>query len=243
MTVNHYIFLSSSYSYGERIGLHYILEGPVDKGFIKEVTMKIDGCFDGDRVPFGVVASQTQSRDWESICEDPYFRDIHVLDTLEEFISRIKIDEFCAASVVGQMIVNLTECDQEKLHILAFLSFERYYHESGRRLFKDRILVEDGLPRMDTIPRALETGYLRNGDNGRVVPKCDLGAAKSRVMFACDGIHKTFAVKETVDEYGHLSTDELTTMIRSRMMPDGPFLDDVPGRIPKQTDVEGSVGN
>lgn len=90
--VKHFIIMSSSYSLGKRIALHYILDEELDVIVInKELKTIKEMC--GQTVSLSTHWIVTDSREWESIGEkDAFFADVQEVMELSAFIKLISLD-------------------------------------------------------------------------------------------------------------------------------------------------------
>ncbi len=206
--VIHKIILSSSYSTGTRIGLHYvntnIEEIEKDINTIKSV---------GKDITFSIHTIITEDITWKSvILKDSFFKDIKVCD-LQQFINLIKMDRNLSGLEVAHYILSKVSCSYQKLQKLVYLSFIEYWISSNKELFKDDFLqLENTL--------VSETVYNRYKDNKQIITlnKVDnlelTYIMKTRIAFAEDGSNKLIAIDNVINEYGTKSDDVLLEVIK-----------------------------
>ncbi len=170
--INHYIILSDAWAMSCRIALHYTFDGKIDGTQFRADVKRIMQSFEDGMAKIGVHTCQSRSASWESVVEkDPYFDDVKVIDSVEEFIRIIKLHEFPRSGVISQYILNMRECDRTDLCTLLHLCNAEYMSKYGSPLFHDEMTLVDGIPSFDGMDRALGTGYLNIGPDGMVRPK------------------------------------------------------------------------
>ena len=90
--IKHFMILSSSYSTGTRIAMHYIIDEQMNPDMLISEVKKIKELC-GETVPISTHYVETDSPDWYSVIEkDGFFEDVHVVETLVEFVNLISID-------------------------------------------------------------------------------------------------------------------------------------------------------
>ncbi len=206
--VIHRIILSSSYSTGTRIGLHYvdtsIEEIETDINTIKSV---------GKDITFSIHTIITEDITWKSVTlKDSFFKDIKVCD-LQQFINLIKMDRNLTGLEVAHYILSKVSCSYQKLQKLVYLSFIEYWISSNKELFKDDFLqLENTL--------VSETVYNRYKDNKQIITLNKIDnleltyIMKARITFAEDGSNKLIAIDNVINEYSNKSDDVLLEVIK-----------------------------
>lgn len=174
--INHLIILSDAWSMGTRIALHYAYEG-LGEGLTFNETTHV---------------SRTASR------RARYFDDVTVIDSVEEFIKIVKMDEILSSIVIGRYILNLTLCDETNLNILLYLSHAEYLFRNEDPLFVDRIRVEDEIPVTESVSERIRDNRLKMDGNGILYTKVIETATKARIIFSYDGVYKAGYAKEIV---------------------------------------------
>lgn len=197
--INHLIILSDAWSMGTRIALHYAYEGLGEGLTFNEDYTRIQNCFEKGKIPIGFHTCQSMSYSRESIVEkDRYFDDVTVIDSVEEFIKIVKMDEILSSIVIGRYILNLTLCDETNLNILLYLSHAEYLFRNEDPLFVNRIRVEDGIPVTGSVSERIRDNRLKMDGNGILYTKVIETATKARIIFSYDGVYKAGYAKEIV---------------------------------------------
>lgn len=220
--VTHFIFISSSYSLGTRIALDYIIEDAAAQNILKEnLDRIIQEC--GNDVSISTHMIQAKDETWQSVCNaDYYFKDVKVLDTLDEFITLIQKDRKLKGIDVAKYILSKFKCTQLKLQKLVYLCFADYLCDTNKKLFEDKIYAFQYGPVVDTVYKKYkkygyndieeETGDIEN-DNIFEMP------AKSRILFAEDGLEKLSSIGKTLMKYGNMSATELVGLTHREKSP------------------------
>ncbi|MCQ2070947.1 MAG: hypothetical protein MJZ68_07435 [archaeon] len=208
----HYIVLSSSYSTGRRIALHLVDPEP---GEYKGCIDTIRSAYGGKRVPFGVHSITTGSSEWGSVVDkDPYFNDVSVIGSLDEFVSLIRRDRYLKGSDVAEYILSKERCTYTRLETLTYLCYADYLCGKGQRLFEDRIYATSEGPTVDTVYAV----YSDRCSPGSVTEDKELETpeympAKSRIMFSEDGPEKVRSIDGSLDRYRVLTTEALVGLV------------------------------
>lgn len=137
--VTHFIFMSSSYSLGKRIALDFIVENEETQKKLKEYLNKIiEEC--GKDVSISTHMIQAEDTNWGAVINtDHFFKDVEVIDSLDEFIRLIKRDRKLEGVDIAKYILSKTKCTQLKLQKLVYLCFADYLCDTGKELFTDSI--------------------------------------------------------------------------------------------------------
>lgn len=213
--IKHCILLSSSYSTGRRIVLHY---AGCDDAEISKAVEKICAAYDGKRVSFSTHIIPTESVSWESVVElDPYFDDVAVIPTAEEFTELILRDRYLNGFDIARYILSKEKCTHSRIEKLAYLCYAEYLCETGDKLFRDNIRACRDGPVIDTAYRSL--GLV--GGDSEPAEKERLHSYgkrlelpfKSRILFAEDGQEKCYSVRRTLEKYGGCTDSQLTDSV------------------------------
>ena len=220
--VTHFIFLSSSYFLGTRIALDYILEDIQTQEKIKQDLDKIiKEC--GKDVSISTHMIQAETKKWEAVCKaDHFFKDIKVIENLDKFIELIKRDRKLEGIDIAKYILSKVVCTQLKLQKLVYLCFADYLCNTGKALFIDKIYAFKYGPLVDTV----YARYKKYGYNDIEEPAEDIKSdnisempAKSRILFAEDGIEKVLSINTTLKKFGSLTASELVELTHRKKSP------------------------
>lgn len=218
--INHFVILSSSYSTGCRIAMDLPFDGRFDKEVIDPILHRIRNCYGGEIVSMGWQMLQTQSTSWESVVKsDPYFEDVRLIETVDEFIDLIKRDEFLESRTVGEYILNIDSCDRHRAEILTYLCYADFLVIDGRRMFRDRILAVDDGPAPETLRSALENGRYREDEDGKIIPNVEMLAIRSKITFASGGYAMANSIDATVRRFSDVDTDTLCEIVTGEGSP------------------------
>lgn len=206
--ISHYIIMSSSYSRGERIALHYIMDDESKYPELRAVVPQImEEC--GNDVSISTHCIDTDLKTWESIVEhDHYFKDVHVISDLKEFINLINIDRELEGIDVAKYILSKVECTYIKLERLVYICYAEYLSEYGKELYKDTINTD----KYGLIAKSIYEIYKKH----EITENCIIDTvniqempSQSRITFAREGVQKLYSIKKTLKKYGNLSEKDL----------------------------------
>ncbi len=234
--IRHCIILSSSYSTGRRICLHYTGD---DYSKIDDAITKIRGTYDGKIVPYSTYIVHTDLPDWESVIDkDPYFDDVEVIDTLDEFVERISRDRYLKGLEVARYIMSKYQCTHTRLEKLTYMCYADYLCSTGERLFEDKIYAFSYGPVIDSVYKAFSsesrehpcctldsakilkdhpTPYVgdfaySNSDSTEILKGESLSPIKSRILFSEDGLMKIESIDRTLKKYEDVATSDLISL-------------------------------
>lgn len=220
--VTHFIFMSSSYSLGKRIALDYILKDVVVQEQLKNNLDKIiEKC--GDDVSISTHMIQAENEKWEAVCKsDSFFKEVEVIKSLDKFIELIQKDRTLKGIDIAKYILSKVKCTQLKLQKLVYFCFADYLCSTDKELFTDKIYAFQFGPVIESVYEKYkkygyndikeETGDI-NSDNISEMP------AKSRILFAENGVEKMASIEKTLEKYGDLSASDLVKLTHEMNTP------------------------
>ena len=216
----HYIILSSSYSTGTRIGLDIV----DDTIASEKATEAVSKAYGGKHVPFSVHSMCTGSPDWDSVVRyDPYFDDVKMIDSVDRFVELVSCERYLKGTDVAKYILSKKECTHTRLEKLTYLCYAEYLCETGERLFDDKIYAFQYGPVVKSVYEkyrgSAEEDLGPEDDSRKLKTKVGMMAIRSRLMFAEDGISKTYSIDRTLKKYGHMTAKELVRMTHSEQAP------------------------
>ena len=219
--VTHFIFMSSSYSLGKRIALHFIVDDEHIQDELKKVLDKIiTEC--GKDVSISTHMIQAEDTTWESVCmTDHFFKDVEVIDNIDKFIKLIKKDRKLEGIDVAKYILSKIKCTQLKLQKLVYFCYADYLCDTGKELFTDSIYAFKYGPVVDTVYQR----YKKYGYKPITEEKEDIDSnvselpAKSRILFAEDGTEKILSIDTTLRKYGQLTAAQLVDLTHRENAP------------------------
>jgi len=230
----HFIILSSSYSKGTRIGLHYPFEGKVDIRMIKEAVDKVGGAFDGKTVLFSTHVVQTDSSDWDSVIrKDGYFRTVEIIDDIDVFISIIRESREFKGIDVAAYIASKKPYTHTRLEKLTYYCYSDYLCKTGKRLFTDEIYAFEHGPVVETVFHKLKV--VSSTKKGSLIESHYIGSdretdmdvrsgldqisVRSKLLFAEDGQEKVASIDGTLAIYDMIDTETLIEMTHGKDTP------------------------
>lgn len=155
----------------------------------------------GEDVSLSTHTVFTESNSWESVAKaDKFFKDVEVIDDVDEFIRDIKKDRTLKGVDVAKYILSRISCTHLGLQELVYLCFKHYLCKTKRRLFEDRIYELRNEPIVETVYNE----YKKYGGVIEEQAKFEL-PARSRILFAEDGISKLICIDETLKKYKEFS--------------------------------------
>lgn len=219
----HCIIMSSSYSEGTRIAIDYCLKPEDTAETLKRRIDKITSqC--GNDVSISSHYIQTESESWNSVVKkDAFFKDVKVINSMDEFISLIQQDRELKGIDVAKYILSQVKCTHLKLEKLVYLCYADYLCEKGKKLFQDKIyafslgpVVESVYKEYKGYAKTLTSEIKKKDINGK---KVDEMPSKSRILFARSGIEKINSIMSTIDKYGKYSASDLVDITHKQNAP------------------------
>lgn len=220
--ITHFIFMSSSYSLGTRIALDYIVE---DKSIQEQLKQHLENITSecGRDVSISTHMIQADEETWESVCRaDHFFKDVKVIENLDEFIKLIKKDRELQGIDVAKYILSKITCTQLKLQKLVYFCFADYLCDTDKELFADKIYAFKYGPVVDTVyKRYKKYGYKAIEKETKDIDSKNVFEmpAKSRIIFAEDGTEKILSIDKTLKKYGSLTASELVDLTHRQDSP------------------------
>lgn len=204
--IKHYIILSSSYSRGNRIAMHYILTCDADLKDIKKDIERIrKEC--GDTVSISSHLVLTKSETWESVVRyDGFFESVKLISCIDEFIRLIRTDRELKKIDIEKYISALyedtdTKCTQHQIDMLVIITFLYYYKD------KQKDLCEDMSKYFDACSENEDTNIFE--DDHPIDAEYSYMSAQSRILFAEDGVEKLKYINRTFERYKEYTVENL----------------------------------
>lgn len=216
----HRIVLSSSYSTGRRICLHFT---DCDERTFSSILGKVKGAYGGKAVPLSIHMIVTSSKEWKSVVKaDPYFSDVVEIRDVDEFVSLLQKDRYLKGTDVARYILSKGPCTHTRLEKLTYMCYADYYCEFGQRLFEDKIYAFKLGPVVESVYREYSV-YSRVYPGERIHYDDDIDddimhdekhkmPIKSRIMFSEDGQRKLRSIERSLERYHGYSTDGLVQL-------------------------------
>lgn len=233
----HFIIMSSSYSMGTRIA--YDITDPAlwNSAAISEKLNAIKAVCGSD-VPLSTHVVEAEDASWAAVQRyDPFFETVLCIDSLEQFAETIDKDRTLTGRDVAVYILSLVPCTHLSLEKLTYFAYAEYLCDTGKKLFADSIyafrygpVVESVYERYkkngcdpiqpDTVIQREEAELLFYGIEGSqqdvpdTVIKQDVAElpARSRILFARDGLEKCTSIDRTIAAYKKYSASELVAL-------------------------------
>lgn len=216
--VNHVILLSSSYSLGKRIALHYTCEQssselPRSKEFFSQIQKDVDKIKEvcGKDTSLGSHCFKTHSNTWQSVLDnDCYFEGVLVVDNLDEFIALIKADRTASGVDVARYILSKVECTHLQLQNLVYLCYSNYHENKNDTLFQDTFYTNEYGTITESVynkykqansPEVDDTTLLESTQNIHL-------PLRSRIMFTSNGTSKAISIDKTIAKHSSATAIE-----------------------------------
>lgn len=220
--ITHYIIMSSSYYKGKRIALDFPIDENIQGDSFKDKLNSIMAMC-GKDVALSTHFIQTDSPSWESVLEkDSFFKEVEVITTLEQFIKLIEKDRDLIGVDIAKYIVSKTNSTHFKIETLVYFCYSDYLIETGEELFKDKILAYEFGPIVQTVYEKYKEYDYNDIENEEITIDSENVfelPARSRIMFAKDGISKLMNIEKTLNKYKELSSIDLQKIIRRDSTP------------------------
>lgn len=213
--VKHFIIMSSSYTDGTRVALDITDELLLNGESIAETISAIKNeC--GKDVPLSTHFIETESDSWASVvAHDPFFEGVECTKSWKDFSAKIKNGRVLSGLDVAYYILAKINCTHLSLQKLVYYAYADYLCEHSERLFEDKIYAFRNGPVIRSVyerfkgsgyqsvkPFSAESDYpVRTGVNE--LP------ARSRILFAKDGVEKLLSIDKTIGKYGKYSAGTL----------------------------------
>lgn len=217
--VSHYIIMSSSYSKGKRIALDYVVEDTDGVKLKMVVESIVEKC--GNDVSLSTHFIQTDSSNWNSVVEkDHFFKDVEVIKDISKFIRLINLDRQIDGLDVAKYILSKVQCTHLKLEKLVYMCYADYLCNKGEALFNDYIYAYKYGP----VVKSVYDTYKKYGYkvieekiiSGSLVHELP---ARSRIMFAINGLEKIKSIDETLSKYGKCTAGQLVDITHRSSTP------------------------
>lgn len=209
----HFIIMASSYFKGKRIAFQYAYEENMDYDETERAIKKIvDIC--GDRISFSTHYIRTEFESWESVVSyDPFFDDVYLAETLEEFIYLIRKDTTLSGLDIAKYILSKHKCTHLELEKLTYLCYADYLCKYGKRLCEDSIYAFTYGPVVDSIyGKYTRHKEVLSLDMMECIPY-------SRIMVLPDGVEKIRSIDETLEKYSKCSSTDLVNITHADNSP------------------------
>ncbi|MBQ2407499.1 MAG: DUF4065 domain-containing protein [Lachnospiraceae bacterium] len=213
--IKHFMILSSSYSSGTRIALHYIIDEQMNPEMLTaEVKTIKEAC--GETVSISTHYVETDSADWESVMEkDAFFEGVVRVDSLVGFVNLISEDRVLKGIDIAKYILSTRVCTHLELEKLVYMCYADYLCATHKKLFKDKIYAFRYGPVIESVYE--EYKGMKDIEEGVAVDEHIMDGyakmpARSRILFAEDGIEKIAHIDATLKCYMGLSAAELVNI-------------------------------
>lgn len=213
--VNHFIIMSSSYTDGTRVALDItdecLLTG---ESIAKTITEIKKEC--GKDVPLSTHFIETGSESWDSvIAYDPFFEGVECTKTEKDFSAKIKNGRVLSGLDVAYYILAKISCTHLSLQKLVYYAYADYLCEHSDQLFEDTIYAFRNGPVIRSVYETFKgSGYQSVRPSGldgdcKVRTGVNELPARSRILFAKDGVEKLLSINQTIGKYGKYSAGAL----------------------------------
>ena len=207
---HHFIITSSSYVQGIRIALHYVYNNQIDKDEIKKTIEQIQN-ESYQNSSYSTHMIMTSSKTWKSVVSyDPFFEDVKVVKTTEEFVRYMKSDLVLNGLDVARYILSKKKCRHLALEKLTYLCYADYLCKYGKRLFEDKVYAY----RYGPVVESVYENYKHS--------KSVLGAGikdyilQSRILVLEDGMERLNSINNTIAKYSNCSAWDLVSITHAQ---------------------------
>lgn len=222
----HYIIMSSSYTDGTRIALDITEDTLLNSERIRSIIDDIKSSCDKD-VPLSTHFIETDSISWQSVKDyDSFFEGVENVKTVTEFAQKVKSGRTLRGLDVANYILSKVKCTHLSLEKLVYFAYADYLCSYSEKLFEDKIYAFTHGPVIDSV---YDT-YRRSGYD-YVRPVSDIHneqsfhhsvkelPAKSRILFAINGVQKLQSIDRTLEKYKNFSAIELVELTHRQGAP------------------------
>ncbi len=134
----HFVIVSSAFSYGKRIAWHYSdTKLSVEK--LQEVRKRSKEVL--GKPPFSIHRFSTTEPTWDSVVRmDSFFGEHELIEDLECFLALIKKDKTVSALDIARYLMAFETLTKYELQTKVCEAYRRYWEETGDKLFKEEIV-------------------------------------------------------------------------------------------------------
>lgn len=154
--------------------------------------------------------------------KDYFFRDVEVIDNIDEFIKLIQNDRKLNGLDIAKYILCKVKCTHLKLEKLVYLCFAEHLCKYDENLYEDKIYAYKYGPVVKSVYERYKTyGYREIEQDDENIDATDVYEmpSKSRILFAEDGISKVKSIDETIEKYGNFSASDLVELTHKQNTP------------------------
>lgn len=217
--MEHHIIISSSYSKGTRIALHFSGREDLSTA-VQDVINKIyKQCGEDTSIAPHYITSEEASWDAVVAC-DIYFEDLLVIDNVDEFIELIQADRKLTGQDVAKYVLSQVKCTHLKLQKLVYFCYADYLVKYNKKIFEDSIFAFQYGPVVDTVYqqyRNTEKQILEEDD--LISSKVDMMPSRSRILFAEGGVSKIYSINDTLEKYKDCTASQLVKLTHQENSP------------------------
>ena len=213
--IKHFMILSSSYSTGQRIAMHYIIDDQMNPEMLtSEVKTIKELC--GETVSISTHYVETESASWESVIDkDGFFEGVHVVETLVGFVNLISADRVLKGIDIAKYILATHICTHLELEKLVYMCYADYLCSTNKKLFEDKIYAFKYGPVIKSVYE--EYKGMKDIEEGLAIDEhldedYEKMPTRSRILFAEDGIAKIAHIDATLEKYSCFSAVELVNI-------------------------------
>lgn len=216
--------MSSAFTLGSRIALHYVIKEDKDIKKVKEDIKFIEEHSIND-IHLSSHSISTESEEWDSVVKkDAFFKHVKVISDIKEFVSYIDQDAELRGIDVAKYILSILPCTHLKLEKLVYMAYADYLVKTGKRLFEDKIYAYKLGPVVKSVYAKYKKEkvllFFDQEDSKEVVEESRIQLPiKSRIMASKDGSKKIFSILDTLKKYGTMEAYELVNLTRREKSP------------------------
>lgn len=213
--IKHFIILSSSYSIGQRIAVHYIIDDYMTPEMLTSEVKKVKELC-GETVSISTHYIETDSDSWDSVVEkDGFFEDVSVVETLMGFVKLISADRILKGIDIAKYILSSHICTHLELEKLVYMCYADYLYATHKKLFQDKIYAFKYGPVIESVYEQYKG--LKDIEEGLAIEQHlseDYAKmpTRSRILFAEDGLSKIEHIDKTLEKCSKLSATELVNI-------------------------------
>lgn len=211
--------MSSSYTDGTRIALDITEDTLLNSERIRSIIDDIKSSCDKD-VPLSTHFIETDSTSWQSVKDyDPFFEGVENVETVAEFAQKVKSGRKLCGLDVANYILSKVKCTHLSLEKLVYFAYADYLCSYSEKLFEDKIYAFTYGPVIGSVYSTYKkSGYdyvrpIQNNEYEQIFQRSDKELpARSRILFAINGVQKLQSIDRTLETYKNLSAIELVEL-------------------------------
>ncbi|MBQ9104366.1 MAG: DUF4065 domain-containing protein [Clostridia bacterium] len=214
--MRHVIILGSSFSSGKRIALDYCEDRLKTEETLKEID-KIKS-IQNEQISIAMHVVSTKSCSWAEVVKmDPFFKDVKLVKSKEEFFKKLQDDKTITSLDIADYILTKFNCTHTRLQKLLYYCYADYLCKFNEKLFNDKIYAFKYGPVISLVYEKYK--HTRYDVNPIEVQSKYEMPIRSRILVGDKGLQKINSIEETLSKYKYYNTRTLIALTHRKNTP------------------------